>query len=223
MAAKKGTGLLMVWTEVPADLEEEYNRWYNEEHVAERLSVAGVLNAARYEVVTTGPKHLAMYELESPEVLETPEYLKLLSEPSEWSRRMSPNVIGTVFIRNVYRMIHPAGLSDDAAQDGMAPALQIGRMDIPADREDEWNDWYDNVYVPNYEKVPGVIRGRRYIAVTGEPKYLTVYEFEHEKVSSGPEWLTQQNIDPRNPGMRDAMVHLPDSPGIWKKTFELPG
>ena len=37
MAKKKGTGLLMVWTDVPADQEEEFNRWYNEEHLAERL------------------------------------------------------------------------------------------------------------------------------------------------------------------------------------------
>ncbi|HJO82006.1 MAG TPA: DUF4286 family protein [SAR202 cluster bacterium] len=221
MAAKKGTGLLMVWTEVPAELEEEYNRWYNEEHVAERLSVPGILNAARYEVVTTGPKHLAMYELESSEVLDSEAYRKLKDEPSDWSRRMSPDVIGTVYIRNVYRMIHPENLSDEAVQDGMAPALQIGRMDIPSECEDEWNDWYDNVYVPNYEKVPGVIRGRRYVAVEGQPQYLTVYEFEHEGASSTPEWRTQQNIDPRNVGMRDAMIHLSDSPGIWKKTFEL--
>ena len=27
----------MVWTDVPADKEKEFNRWYNEEHLAERL------------------------------------------------------------------------------------------------------------------------------------------------------------------------------------------
>ena len=47
MTAKKGTGLLMVWAEVPDDLEDEFNRWYNEEHLAERLFVPGVLSAAR--------------------------------------------------------------------------------------------------------------------------------------------------------------------------------
>jgi hypothetical protein len=38
MANKKGTGLLWVWVDVPADMEEEFNRWYNEEHIPELLA-----------------------------------------------------------------------------------------------------------------------------------------------------------------------------------------
>ena len=221
MAKKKGTGLLMVWADVPADKEEDFNRWYNEEHLAERVSIPGVLSAARYEVTSSGPKHLACYELESPQVLESPEYKRFHESPTEWTRRAAPGVIGTIYIRNVYELIYPAEPTPEIAQSDMAPALQIGRMDIPPEIEDEWNEWYNTVYVPNYEKVPGCIRGRRFKAVRGEPKYLTVYEFQHENVSKGPEWAVQQNIDPRNAVMRQAMRHTPGSPGIWKKTFQL--
>ena len=221
MAKLKGTGLLMVWAEVPAEIEDDFNRWYAEEHLAERLSVPGVLSAARYEAVQSGPKHLACYELESPDVLTTREYLRHIENPTEWSRRVSPGIIGTVYIRNVYEMIHPASMSSGAESSGMAPTLQIGRMGIPEDVEADWNDWYNTVYVPNYEKVPGVIRGRRFRAVSGEPKYLTVYEFENADVSKTGEWAVQQNINPRNADMRAAMDHVPGSPGIWKKTFEL--
>ena len=118
-------------------------------------------------------------------------------------------------------MIHPTELTDKISASPMAPALQIGRMDIPPEVEGEWNEWYNTVYVPNYEKVPGVIRGRRFKAVVGDPQYLTVYEFEHEGASQTEEWRRQQTIDPRNEAMRDAMLHVPGSPGIWKKTFEL--
>ena len=48
MADKKGTGLMMVWVDVPSEHEEEFNHWYNEEHLTELLAVPGVLNAARY-------------------------------------------------------------------------------------------------------------------------------------------------------------------------------
>ena len=48
MTAKKGNGLLMIYSDVPAEHDEEFNRWYNEEHIPERLSIPGVLNAARY-------------------------------------------------------------------------------------------------------------------------------------------------------------------------------
>ena len=221
MNRTKGTGLLMVWADVPNDIESEFNQWYNEEHIAERLAIPGVLSAARYEAVSSGPKHLAIYELDSSSVTQSDEYLAVRDNPTEWTKRMTPGEVGTVYIRNVYEMIHPTELTDQIANSPMAPALQIGRMDIPSESENDWNDWYNSGYVPNYEKVPGVIRGRRFKALVGCPKYLTVYEFEHVRASSTQEWARQQNSDPRNAKMRDAMLHAPGSPGIWKKTFEI--
>ena len=75
MANKKGTGLMIVWADIPADKEEDFNKWYNEEHLAELLSVPGILNAARYEAVKSGPKHLACYELDSPSVVESDDFI----------------------------------------------------------------------------------------------------------------------------------------------------
>src|SRR5262249_1270842 len=107
MPDRKGAGLLMVWADVPADKEPDFNRWYNEEHLAERMSVPGFLSAARYEAVKGGPKPLACYELASPVVLETDAYRRVRDNPTPWTRRCSPEVIATTFIRNVYTQIHP--------------------------------------------------------------------------------------------------------------------
>jgi hypothetical protein len=221
MAPRKGTGLLMVWADVPADTEGEFNRWYNEEHIAERLSVPGFLDAARYEALLGGPKHLACYELESAGVLESPAYKRVQAAPTPWTRRCSPEVIGTTFIRNVYTMIHPAAVTPEMAGSDMAPALQIGRMEVPPEIDAEFNAWYNTIYVPNYEKVPGVIRGRRYRAVSAAPPYLTLYEFEHPMVSESPEWAAQRDISPVTHRVRPHMRHAPGSPGIWVKTFPL--
>ena len=221
MVRKKGSALLMVWADVPADREPDFNRWYNEEHIAERMSVPGFLGAARYEAVKGGPKHLACYELEDVAVLDSAEYRRVSENPTEWTRRCSPQAIGTTSIRNVYAMIHPKSLTPEAAATGMAPALQIGRMDVPPEVDAEFNTWYDTIYVPNYETVPGVIRGRRYRAVVGEPRYLTLYEFEHPKVSESAAWLAQRDASPVTRRIRPHMRHAPGSPGIWVKTFEL--
>ena len=219
MADKKGPAMFMVMVDVPADKEEEFNHWYNEEHLAELLAVPGVLSAARYEAIRSGPKHLAFYELENADVVRSEAFT---SRPTtEWGKRIGPRVIGTNFSNNVYEMIHPEALSSDIAQSDMAPALQIGRMAIPAEHEDEWNRWYSGVYVPNYEKVPGCIRGRRWRAVRGEPKYAVVYEFDNERISDSPEWAAQRDINPDNNRMRSLMEHATSSPGIWKKTFQL--
>jgi hypothetical protein len=218
---KKGAGLLMVWCDVPADKEPEFNRWYNEEHLAERLSIPGFLSAARYEAVKGGPKHLAVYELENAAVMETEAYKKVSNNPTEWTRRSGPQALASTFIRNIYTMISPKAVSKRDAHRGMSPALQIGRMDVPASVESAWNEWYSTIYVPNYEKVPGVIRGRRYRAVVGEPRYLTFYEFEHPKVSESDAWKAQQDAVPVNKQMRDHMRHASGSPGVYVKTIEM--
>ena len=219
MANKKGTGLMIVWVDIPADKEEDFNKWYNEEHLKELLSVPGVLNAARYEATRSGPKHMAVYELENADVVNTDAFKN--RPRTEWGQRVSPSLIGTNFMNNVYDMIHPASLSSGVANSDMANALQIGRMDVPPANDEEWNKWYSGVYVPNYEKAPGCIRGRRWRAVRGAPQYATVYEFENESVSETPEWLKQRDIHPDNVRMRDMMTHADGSPGIWKKTFQL--
>lgn len=221
MASKKGTGLLMVWADVPADKEKDFNRWYNEEHLAERLAIPGFLAGARYEAVKGGPRHLAVYELESPAVLESAAYKKVSANPTEWTKRIGPQAVATTFIRNVYTMIHPKTVTPEVARSGMAPALQLGRMDVPPEVDQEWNAWYNTVYVPNYEKVPGVIRGRRYRAVEGAPAYLTFYEFENPKVSESAAWNAQRDASPDNARMRGHMRHAQGSPGVYVKTFEL--
>ena len=220
MTLLRGTGMLAVWCEVPEPLEQEFNRWYNEEHIYERLSVPGILSAARYESVLNGPKHLAVYELESPAVMDSEEYVRLKNKPTKWSREMSPEVIGTTFIRNVYQQIFPAEIDVETSVDPLAYALQIGRMGIPSEIEEDWHNWYNTIYVPNYETVKGVVRGRRYKAVSGNPMYMTFYEMQSPKVSQSNEWLAQQNAHESNSGMRKSMQHEAGSPGIWIKTFD---
>jgi hypothetical protein len=220
MANKKGTALLMVWADVPADREDDFNRWYNEEHLAERLAIPGFLSGARYEAVKSGPKHLACYELESVAVLESPAYKRVQANPTDRTKRFGPGTIAMNYIRNVYTMIHPKGLTPTVAQSEMAPALQIGRMDVPAEIDEKFNTWYNTIYIPNYEKVPGVIRGRRYRAVSGQPTYLTLYEFQNPKVSESAEWLAQRDISPVTETIRPHMRHAPGSPGIWVKTVQ---
>jgi hypothetical protein len=219
MPNKRGTGLMMVWCDVPAEAEEEFNHWYNTEHLQELLSVPGVLNAARYEATSSGPKHLAMYELESVAVVDTDAFKN--RPPTPWGQKAGPRAVATTLINNVYEMIHPTGLSDELANADMSPALQIGRMDVPAEADAEWNNWYSTVYVPNYEKVDGCTRGRRWKAVRGEPSYATVYEFANPEVSSTAPWLEQRDIHPDNVRMREVMTHAAGSPGIWRKTFQI--
>jgi len=221
MAAKKGDGLLMVYSDVAAEHDEEYNRWYNEEHIPERLSIPGVLNAARYEAVQGGPRYLACYELESADTWHSGEWQKWLREPTEWSKRMSPSVIGTAYIRNLYTRIYPDHVPEETAQAGMAPVVLVGRMSVPPELDEQFNLAYNTDRLPMCASIPGYIRARRFQAVMGEPKYITVHEMESEAVADSPEWAAWSSAE--TPGwldqIRPNMVHATGSPGVYAKVF----
>lgn len=104
MSEKKGRGLLLVMIEIDPAYEEEFNRWYNEEHVPERLTCPGFLSARRFIALEGEPKYLAIYDLESPEVLQSEAYKKIYG-PSAWTQRISKHFIRSV--RNVYVEIPP--------------------------------------------------------------------------------------------------------------------
>ncbi len=89
------TGVLVVWTDVIAEHETEFNAWYSEQHLPERLAVPGILNARRY-VGNASPKYLAYYESETPEVMTSDYYTERLANPTEWTQRVMPWFIGTV-------------------------------------------------------------------------------------------------------------------------------
>jgi hypothetical protein len=75
MAKTRGTGLLMVWADIDPEFESDFNRWYDEEHIARMLQIPGVLSAGRYRALRGGPRYLAIYELEDHNVLRSSAYL----------------------------------------------------------------------------------------------------------------------------------------------------
>jgi len=83
-------GLLSFAADVAPSLEEDYNRWYEEEHLAERLAIPGFLRACRYRALNGGPKYLALYEVTSPSIFSSEQYLHFLKGSGEtpWTRRV---------------------------------------------------------------------------------------------------------------------------------------
>lgn len=223
MAAKKGRGLLMVFVDVPAALEDEFNRWYNDEHIPERLAIPGVLNAARYTAVRGGPKHLACYELDEPEAYFSAAWQQRLTNPTEWTKRMSPSAIGSRFVRNIYRLIYPDSVSEDVAQADMSPALLVGRMEVPAHLDAMFNKAYNEERLPLYRTIPGYTRARRFTAVQrephDEPQYITVHECQRPEVADSPEWeaVRKAHTPVWSEQLSQHMRFAQGSPGVYRR------
>ena len=81
-----GKGMLLTSMDIDPDDEADFNRWYDREHLIERVAIDGFLEARRYIAHQGSPKYLCLYSTESFEVLDSPAYRKALTAPTEWSK-----------------------------------------------------------------------------------------------------------------------------------------
>src|ERR1700704_4127185 len=81
-----GKGMLLTSMNVDAADEAEFNGWYDREHLEERVAIPGFLEARRYVAHRGSPKYLCLYSTATFEVLDSPAYRKVLSNPTDWSK-----------------------------------------------------------------------------------------------------------------------------------------
>ena len=67
---------------------------------------------------------------------------------------------------------------------------------VSPDREDEYNDWYDNTHLPEVTSVDGFAAARRFHAVGGSPaqSYLAIYELDAPDLEKAVADLQQKAI-----------------------------
>jgi hypothetical protein len=181
-----GTGLLVVWTDIAAEYEVEFNEWYDKEHIPQLLGVPGFQTGRRYQAVE-GKKYMAIYQLADENVLKSDAFRAALENPTTWTRKIIPQFRDTR--RGVFRQIF--SYKNSPEQD--AEFLLTVRLNTPADREKDFNDWYNEDHIPVLVGVPGVYCARRYTAVEGDPKYLAVYEMRDSRAAKSPEWEKARN------------------------------
>ena len=80
-----GKGMLLTSMDVDAADEAEFNRWYDREHLEERVAIPGFLEARRYIAHKASPKYLCLYSTATFEVLDSPAYRAKLAHPTDWS------------------------------------------------------------------------------------------------------------------------------------------
>jgi hypothetical protein len=187
--ATQANGLLAVWTDIAPEAEREFNEWYNKEHIAQLLGVPGFLSGRRYQAVEGTPQYLALYELTDVSVLKSDAFRQVRESPTEWSKKIIPLFRNTAI--GMYQQLFSYGTRP--AQD--AEFILNVRLNIPTDKEKDFNEWYNVDHVPALVGVPGVQCARRYMAVEGDPKYLAVYEMNDAGIPKTPEWDKARNSE----------------------------
>jgi len=80
-----GKGMLLTSMDIDPANEADFNRWYDREHLEERVAIEGFLEARRYVAHTGSPKFLFLYSTKTIDVLDSPAYRARLANPTPWS------------------------------------------------------------------------------------------------------------------------------------------
>ena len=85
--------IYVVQTNIPADLEAEFNRLYDEEHVPSFLKVPGCHKITRYRLEKSEAprmqKYLTIYEVDSPDVMKSAAWEKA-GAYGDWATKIRP-------------------------------------------------------------------------------------------------------------------------------------
>jgi hypothetical protein len=65
--------------------------------------------------------------------------------------------------------------------------------DVAAGGEAEFDHWHTREHIPERVGVPGFLRGRRYVALSGAPAYFTLYETERLETLSEGAYIARLN------------------------------
>ncbi len=175
--------LMTAWTHVAPEREEEFNAWYDTEHLPQIVALPGFVLGRRYVCEGAAPKYLGWYDTVDERVEPGPHLKRYIADSTPWWRRIAGFLQHRE--RMNFRLMRDVG--EKPREDTLW--LYIVHTDIPDHIVDEYNEWYDEEHLPRLVTVPGVIRARRYTAVSGSPKYLTAYELTDKNAFESPEGL----------------------------------
>jgi len=140
-----GKGMLLTSMDIDASDEAEFNRWYDREHLLERVAIEGFLEARRYVAHEASPKYLSLYSTESFDVLDSLAYRAALASQTDWSKA------NIAHFKNMIRAVARITVSRGA---GRGAALGIVRL-RPAGDTDKLRTALRNQLDP--EKLDGIL------------------------------------------------------------------
>jgi hypothetical protein len=194
-------GILLVAVDYSNAHADEFHDWYDLEHVPERQRLPGFGLCERWISVTNPKQAVASYDLSSLDVLSGNAYRAIAGDNlSVWSKRV------TAMCTRLLRFDGEQILPGEADSPTGAGGLLVNAMNVAAEHEAEFNEWYDHEHIPALAAVPGVLSARRFRDKTGTHRYLALYHLQSAEVAQGDAWKTAASsawTDRLRPHFRD--------------------
>ena len=141
MSAIRGAGVLAVWNDIDDEHEAEYNDWYTNQHLPERVGIEGFLRGRRFRRVSDDPgqRYFTLYETESTATLTSEPYLERLNDPTDWTTQVTP------LFRNSVRTACSVTASLGRGTGGYGTTIEFGAA---VGRESELRNWINDEVLP---------------------------------------------------------------------------
>ena len=107
-----GNTVLVVTMEVDEADEPEFNEWYNEQHLPERMAIPGYVSARRFKLENgnNALKYLCIWEMVDGSPLQSEMYKDQNAHPTELYLRVNKTI--KLRTRGLYHQVYPeAGTS----------------------------------------------------------------------------------------------------------------
>ena len=114
-----GKGMLITSMDIDPKHEDEFNLWYDREHLAERVAIDGFLEARRWVAEDADPKYFATYSTAAFSDLTSPAYVQALANQTQWSREN---------LSRFQNMIRVVGRITDSQGQGRGAVLGVVRL-----------------------------------------------------------------------------------------------
>ena len=82
---RQAPGELLIWTNVDPSFEDDFNRWYDREHMEERAAIPGFIWARRYQTEAGKCPYLALYRTRAVDIFLSAPYRKAFENQTPWS------------------------------------------------------------------------------------------------------------------------------------------
>jgi hypothetical protein len=195
-SAANETYYFYVFSNPVAGHEDEYNKWYNEQHAPDVVSIPGFRTAQRfvkddlplYRMVDLQvPKYLVIYKIVTDNVNAVFDEVSRRLKTGETI--MSPAFDQKTSVSYVYRPFRPEIKGVGGEPEGAKPGpkqtyYQVVFTAMVEGKEREFNLFYDQHHAPELAAIPGFVSAQRMVLArpsTGSipaTKYLALFKVE---------------------------------------------
>ena len=244
-------GVWISWYNLPQERREEYLAWLHDRYIPHILSKAGVLWVAHYaneKSAEKEPRHDLIGHAERGSVAAGDDYALLFGAETAYAftrggdayMRQAPHQLHAGLSAEDCRMLalrtdeRVAVMSEVARRDGpeavkqegasaLSPCIQLGTFQVrDAEAEEELLAWFADWRFRALGNLPGCVRIRHMVAVSGWAKHGVLYEFASREAREAhfphlrklypaeAEWTN---------GLLPKLLHAPGSPFVGARIW----